>query len=61
VLLTCGPAQCTDIETAIIVAKFLRASLNKIRLVDEAEPAEAATEFDPETGEETPVEKKESP
>ena len=38
VLLTCGPAQCTDIDTAVIVAKFLRANLNKIRLV-EAGPA----------------------
>ena len=37
VLLTCGPAQCADIDTAVIVAKFLRASLSKIRFIEAAE------------------------
>lgn len=46
-LLTCGPAQCTDIETAIILAKFLRKNLDKVRTVAAPDP-DLEPQSDPE-------------
>lgn len=44
VLLSCGPEQCYDIDTAIILAKFIHGRLNRLEQVPaapEPEPAEA--------------------
>ncbi len=40
VLLTCGDQQCADLDTAIILAKWIQRNLD--RLSDEAAPAEAS-------------------
>ena len=50
VLLTCGAAQCVDIESAIILAKFLRKNLDRVRSVS-ADEAGAVPEANTQEGE----------
>ena len=54
VLLTCGVDQCPDLATAIILAKFVHAQLDALRMVDEAgnpiEADEAGDDTDDEDG-----------
>jgi hypothetical protein len=51
VLVSCGPAQCIDLETAIILAKFIHGRLDRIGTVaaQPAEPASAETPAPAET------------
>ena len=44
VLLSCGPEQCIDIDTAIILAKFIQGRLDKLDSIAATEPAPAVTE-----------------
>jgi hypothetical protein len=48
--------QCADIETAIILAKFVHGRLGELQLVDAPEPAPTPAPAAPETANDTPKE-----
>ena len=65
VLVSCGPAQCIDLETAIILAKYIHGRLDRLGSIPaepEPEPAEPGSEpaapepaEEPEESDETPT------
>jgi hypothetical protein len=57
VLVSCGPEQCIDVDTAIILAKFIHGRLAQLELVPAGpapEPAEQPAEPEKEAEEEQP-------
>ncbi len=48
VLVSCGPDQCIDVDTAIILAKFIQGRLDRLEQVPAGPPPEPA-EAEPET------------
>ncbi|MCA9696287.1 MAG: hypothetical protein KC431_02095 [Myxococcales bacterium] len=61
VLLTCGPAQCIDMDTAIILAKYIAGRIDRLELLDAPEEGktdgktDAKTEDGDEEDEEIPA------
>jgi hypothetical protein len=58
VLVSCGPAQCIDLETAIILAKYIHGRLDGLTSIAAAppEPAESEPIEEPKTPESKPAE-----
>jgi hypothetical protein len=48
VLVSCGPAQCIDLETAIILAKYIHGRLDRLSSIPAAPPQPAETATPPE-------------
>lgn len=51
VLLSCGPDQCIDIDTAIILAKYVQGRLDRLSTIEAGPEPEPAADGDPEPGE----------
>jgi hypothetical protein len=49
VLVSCGPEQCIDLETAIILAKYIHGRLDRLASIPAGPPPEAAEAEKPET------------
>jgi hypothetical protein len=54
VLISCGPQQCADVDTALILAKFIHGRLDALTWFDAPTEAETETEPEPAKEEETP-------